>query len=92
VALIIVVYFSKVLSSYHISRTYIETALVLFLLHEFAQPPVIFEKLIVTQLIKKFPALYGTQNVHYHVHKSPSLIPILSQMSLVHTHPPSLFL
>jgi hypothetical protein len=32
--------------------------------------------LIVAQLVKKFPAFYGIQ-VHYHVHKSLPLVPVL---------------
>jgi hypothetical protein len=32
-------------------------------------------ELIVTQLVKKFPTFYGTQNIHYYVHKNPPLVP-----------------
>jgi hypothetical protein len=43
------------------------------------------QKLIVSRLKNKFPASYGTQNVHYHVHKhSPldsALISIQSTLS-----------
>jgi len=41
---------------------------------------VIFDKLIVTQLVSKFPAFY--------VYKSPPLVPILSHMNPVHILPP----
>jgi hypothetical protein len=38
---------------------------------------VFLEKLIVTQLVKKFPAFCGILKVHYGVHKNPLLIPAL---------------
>jgi hypothetical protein len=41
---------------------------------------------MATQVVKKFPAFYG--KVHYHVQKSPPLVPVLSQMHSVHTLPP----
>jgi len=43
-----------------------------------------FEKLTVPQLLKKFPTFYGTRKAHYHIHNSPPLVPILSQMKPVH--------
>jgi hypothetical protein len=44
----------------------------------------LLEKLIITHLVEKVPGFYETQNVQYVVHNSPSLVPILSQMSPVH--------
>jgi len=43
---------------------------------------VLFEKLIVTQLIKKFSAIMEPK-IHHHVKKSPPLDPIPSQLNPV---------
>jgi hypothetical protein len=36
---------------------------------------------------KKFYSIYGPPKVHYHVHNSLPLVPILSQMNPLHTFP-----
>jgi hypothetical protein len=52
---------------------------------------VLLVKLTGFQLVKKFPALYGTPKVHYRTHKCPPPVPILSQNDSIRT-PTSNFL
>ena len=40
---------------------------------------------VAAELVKKFPALYGTWKIYYHTHKSLPLIPFLSQMNILIT-------
>ena len=44
---------------------------------------VLLEKLTGSQLVKKFPAFYGTRRFHYRVRKCPPLVPIMSQLDPV---------
>jgi hypothetical protein len=47
---------------------------------------VLLEKLTSVQLVKKFPAFYGTPKVHNSIHNCPTPFPILSQIDSVPVH------
>jgi hypothetical protein len=44
----------------------------------------VLENLVVVRLLKKFSAFYGTRRFIAHFQKKPPLVPILSQMNLIH--------
>ena len=47
---------------------------------------ILLGKLTGFQPVRKFPTLYGTRNVQYRQHNSPSLVPTLSHMNPLTPH------
>jgi hypothetical protein len=52
----------------------------------YLQSEVFLQKLIVTQLVKKFPAFYGNRIFFTVFTKKPPLVPVLSQMNPVQAY------
>ena len=61
--------------------TYLFSYLLTYFLTPFSR--VLLEKLTAFQLLKKFPAFYGTRKVHCRIHKCPPPVPILGQLDPV---------
>jgi hypothetical protein len=68
------------------NRTYLVTWLLSSLLTYLFSPwsGVLLEMLTVSQLVKKFPAIYGTPNVHYSIYNCSPPVPLLSQINPIH--------
>ena len=66
-----------------LSLPYFNISLLTYLLTPWSR--VLLEKLTGLQLVKKFPAFYGTRRFITAITKWPSPVPILSQLNPVHT-------